>query len=479
MAQRQESNKGRQGPRIPIWVRRAYHRKVRSLMKTAWAVVFLCTWVPACGREQPTASLTSRCAYDVLVILQSDTYRPRRYRAVFATDGRCQRIAFYWLGPVTEIEPTDTLAFSDFLFDADRVWYWHHRDPNQVRTWRPMDQVARLPTDRGLESTLGSILTPVAHNRMAAAGREGTMETSRFFEGARNQDRFTYTAKVPMENATGKALLAAWAKGDCQILNQLPFGRTYSKERGPKGDIIWRISKAAIPMEKVRVTLKRMPLSTASAWSEISDSNTLGRWTAVPEVYREYWSLKDQSVRLRRSPNSHEAQGLYARITSCLAGSLPDEVSLAMKEVRFTASLYAGSDQAMASCAREYFDAYARLAEEPVERVVINLGRVGRELGGVWSEDQTRDFVRPLLKGIVDPKVFSDSEFVTKEVLERIRMQGRAWSWYEQLVRETVQEATGRRVESVGQISRVPDGQNRIVTTTDSEPNDCTTLTGG
>ena len=483
MAPRQGSEKGQEATWLPRWVRHRCHRTVHPLVETAWAIVFLFAWTPGCGREQPAARSTSRCAYDALVILQSDTYRPRRYRAVLATDGRCQRIAFYWLDPAAEIEPTDALAFSDFLFLSDKVLYKYHKDPNEVHSLPlgpgPLDQVLRLPTDKGLESTLGSILTLAVHNRTAVADREETMETSQFFQGARGHDRFHHTFKPPAGNAIGKALLSAWAKGDCQILNQLPFGRTYSNERNQKGCIVWRVSKATIPMEKVRVIFTPVTLHNVSAWSEISDSNTLGRWSAVPEVYRHYWSLKDQSVRLRRSPNVQEGQRLYAQITSWLVGPIPDEVSLAMKEVRFMASLYTGSDQAMASCAREYFDAYVRLAEEPVERIVIDLGRVGRELRVRWSEDQTRDFIRPLLKGIVEPKVFSDSEFVTKEVLERIRMQGRTWAWYEQLVRETVQEATGAHLESAGQATRAPDERNHIATTTDSEPNDFTTSADG
>ena len=76
-----------------------------------------------------------------------------------------------------------------------------------------------------------------------------------------------------------------------------------------------------------------------------------------------------------------------------------------------------------------------------MEKILVELGRIAKELRREWSEDETRDFVLPLLKPLIDPKVFADREFVRNAVVRRIRLQGRSLSWYEQLVLETIQEA--------------------------------------
>jgi hypothetical protein len=400
---------------------------------------------------------------------------------VAATDGRRCRVALFWLDPPEEIEPTDALAFSDFLFDANRVRYWHHKDGRRTHT-SPLeahspDQAVRLPTGKGLEPILRSILTLIAHNRAPVTSREGTMHALRFFQGTRAHDRFKHTTTPPPAQAITEALVSGWAEGDAAILDRLPFGRAYSKETDHKGNVVWRMSKTAVGVERVRVTAKPIPLCNMAGRSEIGDPNTLGRWSAVPEAYCRYWSLRDRSISLRRKPNVREAQQLHADIRSALRGPLPEDVNAPLRELLFRTSLHTGSDEAMRSSACRYFSAYVRLAQEPVERIVIELGRIGRALRARWSEDQTRDFIRPLLEGIIDRKVFADPEFVEDDVLDRIQTQGPTWSWYERLLRESVREATGMKLGSVAHIGR-GFGQSKDETTFgDSEPNDDTTST--
>jgi len=95
----------------------------------------------------------------------------------------------------------------------------------------------------------------------------------------------------------------------------------------------------------------------------------------------------------------------------------------------------------MASSAEQYFHAYVRLAQEPVEKILVELGRIAKELRQKWSENETRDFIVPLLKPLIDPKVFADREFVRNAVVRRIRPQGRGASWYQELVLERIQKA--------------------------------------
>jgi len=482
MASRQRLNNAKDKTPLRGGASHRHRARILLFVTAAWAIVLVCTCVHGWTLELAAPDLGSHRAYDVLITRRSDTYYPRTYRAVLATDGRRCRIAFYWLDPAEEIEPTDALAFSDFLFDADRVWYWHHKDKRthiSALEPRSSDQGVRLPTGKGFEPILGSILTLIVHNRIPVANWEETMEASRFFQGVRGHDCLKHAAKPPPEAASTDALVFAWAKGDGAILDRLPFGRAYCRETDQEGNVVWRMSKATVAMEKARVTAKPMPLRNMRGWSEIGDPNTLGRWSAVPQAYRRYWALRDRSISLRRKPNLREAQQLYADIGSALRGALPEDLKSPLEELLFRAALHTGSDEAMRSSACQYFSTYVRLGQEPVERIVIELGRIGRELRARWPEDRTRDFICPLLKSIVDPTVFADPEFVSEDVLEWIHTQGPTWSWYEQVVRESVQEATGTTGQSPVHIGRVSAEPKSPTIFGDSEPNDDSTPADG
>jgi hypothetical protein len=369
----------------------------------------------------------------------------------------------------------DALALSDFLFDGNRVWYWHHKDKRAHTSSlepRSPDYATQLPTGKGLEMILGSILTLVAHNATYVQGQRKTTEASEFFQRAKQQDRLKHTTGLAPMHETTDVLLSRWATSDSGVLGLLPFGRTYSKEGDQEGGVVWRMSKATVAMEKVRVTVRPVPLRNMSGFSEMGDVGTLGRWSAVPEAYRRYWSLKDRRLGLRRQPSVREAQRLYADISSALRGALPDDVNSPMRELLFRTSLHTGSEEAMRSSAYQYFNAYIRLAQEPVERIVIELGRIAQEVRTRWAEDQARDFIRPLLKGIIDLNVFSDREFVEEDVLKWVYAQGPAWSWYSRLVRESVQEVTGTTLEPARYIGTGSAESRGPTSIADSEPND-------
>jgi hypothetical protein len=180
------------------------------------------------------------------------------------------------------------------------------------------------------------------------------------------------------------------------------------------------------------------PLDDGPGWCQVFDPNTLGMWSAVPKPYRAYFSFKRRSVELRRKPSIAAAQRLHGDIVSCLEGPLPDEVALALQKLCFQASLETASGEAMSSSARRYFDAYVRLAQEPVNRIIVELGRIAKGLRKKWSDDQTRDFVLSRLKPLVDPKVFGDTGFVKEAIFREIEL--RDWSWYGQLVLESIRE---------------------------------------
>jgi hypothetical protein len=411
----------------------------------------------------------------VLVTRYSSTYHPRTYRGLLATDGKRHRLAFYWFDPVAECEQTDSLAFSDFLFHPDKVSYWHHKDANERHTLVlgscQASQGGQLPKENTLDSILQSILSLVVQNRAAPASNAGTMETARFFQTARQHDGFDHTVEpLAVEKAAG-AWLAGLAADNFRMPNQLPFGRKYSKQIDQEGSVVWCVSKTTISRDVVKVTVKPKRLRDVPGRSDMFDPNALGRWSAVPEPYRKFWSFKHRSIKLRRAPSVPEAKRLYTDIDSCLRGSLPDDVKLALHKLWFKASLETGSSEAMSSSARQYFQTYMCLAQQPVDLILVELGRIAKELRKKWSDEQTGDFILPLLRPLVDPKVFNRG-FVDNAVFDEIRLRGRSWSLYGQLVLESIQEATSLDPEFLAHLAQIVESLDQGVNITDSEPNE-------
>jgi hypothetical protein len=397
------------------------------------------------------------------------------YRGLLATDGKRHRLAFYWFDPVAECEQTDSLAFSDFLFGPDKVSYWHHKDANRRHTLplgsSQASQGGQLPKENKLDSILQSILSLVVHNRTAPPGNAGTMETARFFQGAKQHDSLDHTVEPPAAENAGGAWPAGLATGNFRMPNQLPFGRKYSRQIDKEGSVVWDLSKTTVSRTLVRVTVRPRPLRNMPGLSDTFDPNTLGRWSAVPGPYRQFWSFKHRSTKLQRAPSVPEAKRLYADIDSCLRGSLPGEVKLALNKLRFKASLETGSSEAMSSSARHYFHTYMRLAQQPVDLILVELGRVARELRKKRPDEQTRDFILPLLRPLVDPKVFN-RVFVDKAIFDRIRLRGRTWIFYGQLVLESIQEATSLDPQFLAHLARIVESPDNGVNITDSEPNE-------
>lgn len=429
------------------------------------------TTVPASSSE-----VSNVCrAWNVLITRRSDTYHPRIYRALLATDGSHHRIAFYWLDPTARCEVMDALVYSDFLFDTDRVSYWHHGDPNQTQTvlWEQLksDEAGCLRMDNTFASVLQSVFTLVLLNMGIHSNRSSKMESTRFFEIASQRACFDLTAASAGDEVAG-SLLSEWAQGDYGLFDHLPFGRRYSKDVDAEENVVWRLSKAGVPPRiMVKVVVRPVPSRTPQGWADMSDPNTLGHWTGVPRAYRQYWEWVQRYTEIRRSRDIQRLGGLCEDVRDCLLGPLPDDLKLAQHRLLYDASLQTNSGETIASSAREYFNAYVLLAQEPVECVVAELGYICRDLRMTWSEDRTREFILPLLYSLVTSPVFSDPEFVDNMVLKRVRLQGQISSWYSALLVEAV-----HRVNSLPQESMTDTFENtrhsfRTAGTEEADPN--------
>lgn len=442
---------------------------------TVWAIVFIFACTAICEPKFSLQKSSVLRVYDVSVTRFSSTYHPRIYRGLLATDGKQHRFSFYWLDPVAECEKTDSLAFSDFLFTPDKVSYWHHNDVNEQHNLplglSQASQGGQLPMENTFDSILLSILNLVMYNRTIPADNTSMMETARFFQRAKLHDNFHYTVKLSVAVNDDEVSLTGSASGNFKIPNQLPFGRKYCKQVDQKDKVVWHLSKTIISRDLVRVTVKPKPLSDIPGLSDIFDANSLSLWSAVPEPYRQFWSFWHRSIELQRAPSVLEAKRLYTEIESFLHGALPNEVKLALLKLLFKASLETGSYEAVSSSAQQYFHAYKYLAQQPVDLILVELGRITKELRKKWSDEKTRDFILPLLKPLVDAKVFN-REFVDKAVFDQIKLRGRPWFFYGQLVLESVKESTSLDPEFLEQLTQIVKSPENKENITDSKTND-------
>jgi hypothetical protein len=106
-----------------------------------------------------------------------------------------------------------------------------------------------------------------------------------------------------------------------------------------------------------------------------------------------------------------------------------------------------------------------------VDLILVELGRITKELRKKWSDEQTRDFVLPLLRPLVDAKVFNIG-FVDKAVFDQIQVRGRTWSFYGQLVLESIQETTSLDPQFLAHLARIVESPDNGVNITDSEPSE-------
>lgn len=447
----------------------------RSCAGTVWTIVFIFTCTAKCETDVSLLRSEELRAYDVSVTRFSSTYYPRTYSGLLVTDGKCHRLTFYWFDPVAECEQMDSLAFSDFLFSPDKVSYWYHKDADNRHTLpvgsSQASEGGQLPKENNPDSIFQSILNLVVYNRTTQADNADTIETARFFQKARHHKYFNHTVDPPTVESDTSSSISGPSTDNFRIPNQLPFGRKYCKQIDQNSNVVWVLSKTTISRDMVRVIVKPKPLCEILGLSDIFDANSLGLWPAVPRPYRQFWSFWHRSFELHRAPSATEAQRLYKDINSCLHGSLPDEVKLAMHKLLFKASLETGSSDAMSLSARQYFQTYKCLAQQPVDLILVELGRITADLRKKWSDEQIRNFILPMLRPMVDAKVFNRG-FADKAVFDQIKIRGWTWYFYGQLVLESIQEATSldpEFLERFNQIVTSPDSKENIM---DSETKD-------
>jgi hypothetical protein len=238
----------------------------------------------------------------------------RLYGLMASNDSR-QRIAIYWIEPPVYHDSSFFLGYSDFIFEKDVVHYWINGAPKSaIFDLSNNKSDTLLPRDTLTESVARSALAIVYRIKSQSEQSDTPLEVGKFFRQSRNWADYSY--EVPLDQVGGD-LLSDSNVPDVQILNNLPYGRKYSKETRSDGTIVWCAQRELDVPHVARVTVKPVAIAQVDGSENMFDPNSLGQWILVPEAYRAYWSfdkaysdLKDEiddtvtSRKLRVMPSS-------------------------------------------------------------------------------------------------------------------------------------------------------------------------------
>ncbi len=415
---------------------------IHTAGRAVYAIVFLLVLVGPQRRDATAGRRENVNIYDVFVGRYSVMYHPRIYKGVLATDGTMCRIAFYWLHPASECEIMDKLALSDFLLTHSHVYCCWHGSGHRGHVVLPSSLAPKhkwyLHGNSGLESLIETVFSIVGQDALGPSPREVHQDMIEFFGQAKDRGQYSHIVAAPPVPESATLQSRHWDGFD--VLNHLPFGRLYRKDADDdSGTALWSMSKATVPRKLVDVYVVPRRWSDASEYSNLFDPNTLDQWLAVPAVYRKYWSFHERAMNIRRSDaTAMDARELHADILSCLHGSVPSDVALALRKLCFRISLVTDSNEVIASAARTYFNDYVSGSQEPVDRIVVELGRIAKHLQERWSDDETRVFILAMLKPLISPNVFADPGFMKDAIIDPICVHG--WLWYAQLVLDAVDD---------------------------------------
>lgn len=414
--------------------RRAVYRR----LGLAWVIVLSCMGLGAAGTE-PRDIEYRLC--EVRARRYSSRHHTQTLKGFLATDGQMrQRIAFYWLDPPLIGDESDHLAYSDLIIHDGTASCWIHEPFGDVVTFRlklPEEgQAFRLPDDNRLASLLQSVFLAVHRARSPEPQDGEPWETTKFFQACRGQETYAHTMPAPVcPSPFDKTARSQFSES--QVLDELPFGRTYRKDAEANGTYVWQVSKTSVSRDVVRLVVRPCDSHESRNASEAFDPNTLGRWSVVPDAYRTYWRYRRRytDLRRRKEKGPDTARQLFTEIDECLNEPLPDDLALAMSKLRFDVSLETGTAETISCAARQYFAAYMDIAEESVDATIVELGRITKKLRDRRPQDKTRKLIHPLLETLIEPAAFSN-ESLLQEAFSDIRMQG--WFWYGQLVVDVI-----------------------------------------
>jgi len=366
---------------------------------------------------------------EVLVIRYRNAGYARTLHGFLASDEnqRC-RLSFYWLDPISIHDQFDHLGYSDFLFTKDHISACLNHALRGTKRYvtfnlKEDDLEFYFPQKDELATLLRSVFSGVRHNGTHMEMPAEMWEMPRFFRNSRGQeDDICHVS----DNSKGSYELESLglASGDEKRLHGMSQNRAFQKKAHPDGTIMWQLSASEGDRVLVKVIVKPCASKIVTDCSECYDPNSLGKWSVIPQLYRDYWEYLRRYNRLRQeTQNSERAGRLCKEIEQYLSRPLPDKVLLAAYSLRFKVSLLVGDKIKLEHAALDYHRAYAELGQRPSDKVLIELARIVKELRKHRSDDKAYAWVRPLVASMIGPSLFNDPSYL-RELISCLRLQG-------------------------------------------------------
>jgi hypothetical protein len=211
---------------------------------------------------------------------------PGRFDGLMASDGSRHRISIYWVEPYVLRESLSFLRCCDFVVTAEAIHYWVY-GMSQPATFLLSGNpgIPLLPREDSVESAVRSALAILAWIEGRYGDPNVPLEVADFFRDSRRQTE--YTREVLPGEPDGNDL-SSITGSDVQVLNGLPYGRQYSKDKHSDGTLVWRAQSALNSQALVTVTVKPLAGVEKNHCEDAFDPATLGRWILVPPPYRMY-----------------------------------------------------------------------------------------------------------------------------------------------------------------------------------------------
>ena len=376
------------------------------------------------------------------------------FNGLMASDGSGYRIAIYWMEPAVYHDNTFFLGYSDFIFSKDVVYYWIYGVP-QPGTLDLSDNESGplLPRDVSVESVARSFLAIVNKIKYESRNDSKTLELGNFFRQSRDEAEYSY--EVPSEQGSG-AQASGRPDSDEQTLNDLPFGRKYSKQNQSDGALVWRTQRILDGRPVAKVTVKPVSGIEINELYSVFDPETLGRWSLIPEPYRAYWSFEQTYSKLKDTPDDDAAScELYDKIESYLENNkVPANVCPFLNQLWFKTALLTGDKSRVSRSAQAVV---AMLCDDVSTRKyqgLLELARIAEQIHQQYPQ-QADEMVRPLVGQMVKKSGTDESGSLDRLMTT---IQRNKWFWYgkllieeirnQALIEEDVANALGARLET-------------------------------
>jgi hypothetical protein len=325
---------------------------------------------------------------------------PGRFDGLMASDGPRQRIAVYWMEPYVLRESTSFLRYCDVIVTTEAVHYWVYGMPQPTTIPLAGDLgVALLPREGSVEPAVRSALAILGRIEGPLDDPNLRLEVGEFFRSSRGQAEYSREV-VPGEQDSDES--QSGTSCDANVLNGLPYGRLYSKENRSDGSLVWRAQKAMNEQNLVTVTVTPRPSVEDNGCEGTFDPATLGRWTAVPEAYRAYWSFDRECSALSGSSDKRAVSREVCDTTAFYPdrNDVPSRVARGLDRLRFKTALMTDDPNRVQQSAQQAVRGLCQDVAIAKYQVLLELGGMAGQIEEQYPR-QAKEWLRPLVRQVV------------------------------------------------------------------------------